>query len=108
MAITLTSKQRAYLRSLAQPMEPLFNVGKEKITPELIKAIDEALAKRELIKVGVLKNNDDDIRETAETVAARTRSTLVQVMGRKFTLYKEAKKPKIELPKAGKKSNGQK
>lgn len=102
MAINLTSKQRAYLRSLAQTMEPLFNIGKDKITPELVTAIDEALAKRELIKVGVLKNNDDDIRQTAETVAGRTRSTLVQVMGRKFTLYREGKKPKIELPKAAK------
>ena len=102
MAITLTSKQRAYLRSLAQTMEPLFNIGKDKITPELTDAINEALAKRELVKIGVLKNNDDDICETAETVAARTRSVLVQVMGRKFVLYKEAKKPKIELPKAKK------
>ncbi|MCR4740387.1 MAG: YhbY family RNA-binding protein [Lachnospiraceae bacterium] len=98
----MTTKQRAYLKSLAQTMDPLFNIGKDKISPELITAIDEALAKRELVKISILKNNDDDIKETANTVAERTRSTLGQVIGRRFVLYKPAKMPKIELPKVKK------
>ncbi|MCR5627442.1 MAG: YhbY family RNA-binding protein [Lachnospiraceae bacterium] len=102
MALQLTTKQRAYLRSLAVKEEAIFQIGKEKITPELITAIREALDKRELIKLSVLKNNDDDIRQTAETIAERTHSVLVQIMGRKITLYKMAKKPKIKLPRKNK------
>ena len=98
--INMTSKQRAYLRGLAMTTDPIFQVGKSSLTPELTAAIDEALAARELIKVSVLKNCDDDARAIGETVAERTHSVLVQVVGKKITLYRPAKKPKIELPKA--------
>ena len=98
----MTSKQRAYLRSLAMTMDPIFQVGKASLAPELIDAIREAIDARELIKISVLKNCADDPRAIAEVIAERTRSEVVQVVGKKITLYKEAKnekKRKIELPK---------
>lgn len=96
----MTSKQRAYLRSLAMTMDPIFQVGKSSITPEFIEAVREAVDARELIKISVLKNCMDDPREIAEVLAERTRSQVVQVVGKKITLYKEGKneKKKIELP----------
>ncbi|MCR5775869.1 MAG: ribosome assembly RNA-binding protein YhbY [Lachnospiraceae bacterium] len=95
----MTSKQRAYLRGLAMTTDPIFQVGKSSLTPEITSAIDEALAARELIKISVLKNCDDDARSIGEVVAERTRAVLVQVVGKKITLYRPAKKPKIELPR---------
>ena len=94
----ITSKQRAYLRSLAMKEDALFQLGKSSLTPEFTSAVDEALAKRELIKISVLKNCDDDPREIGDVLSERTRSLLVQVVGRKITLYRPAKEPKIELP----------
>ena len=84
----MTSKERAYLRSEAHHLDPVINVGKDSLTPEVTGAIDEALEARELIKVGVLKNCMDDPHEIAEIVAGRTRSEVVQVMGKKITLYR--------------------
>lgn len=96
----MTSKQRAYLRSLAQKEDSILFIGKESLTPENTKSIDEALAARELVKISVQKNCLDDIRTLAETAAERTNSTLVQVIGRKFILYRMGKpeKRKIKLP----------
>lgn len=100
----LTSKQRAYLKSLANNMEPIFHIGKASLTPSVSQAIDDALEKRELVKIAVLKNCFDDPKELADTVAGRTRSTVVQVIGKKFILYRQPKpdkkNPKIELPMA--------
>ena len=87
----MTTKQRAYLKSLAMTIEPVFQVGKSSMTPGLTEAISEALAARELIKVSVLKNCADDPRELAELIAERTRSQVVQVIGKKIVLYREAK-----------------
>ncbi len=96
----MTSKQRAYLMSLASTLNPIFQVGKSSLTPELTEAIGEAFNTRELIKIGVLKNCFDDPREIAEVVAGRTQSQVVQVIGKKIVLYKPDKdKPKIQLPK---------
>lgn len=96
----MTSKQRAYLKGLAMNIDPVFQVGKSSMTPALTKAIEEALAARELIKISVLQNCADDPRDIAEMVAERTRSQVVQVIGKKIILYKEGKndKKKIELP----------
>ncbi|MBR4807702.1 MAG: ribosome assembly RNA-binding protein YhbY [Lachnospiraceae bacterium] len=95
----MTSKQRAYLTKLANNMEPIFQVGKNNITPELVEAVSEALEARELIKLSVLKNCFDDPGEIAETIAERSRSTVVRVIGKKIILYRESKtKKKIELP----------
>jgi len=95
----MTSKQRAYLKGLAMNIDPVINIGKSSLTPEVTTAIEEALDKRELIKVGVLKNCIDDPREIAAALAERTRSEVVQVIGKKIVLFKQAKKnSKITLP----------
>lgn len=100
----MTSKQRAYLKSLAMNISPVVLIGKGGLTPEIISAADEALAARELIKAGLLQNCMEDIRETAEALGERTRSEVVQIIGRKIVLYRPGKddKKKIVLPKAGK------
>ena len=95
----MTSKQRAYLKSLASTMDPLFQIGKGSVTPEVIEAISEAFNNRELLKIAVLKNCMDDPRAIAEVVAERTRSQVVHVIGKKIVLYKlDKKNPKIILP----------
>ena len=95
-----TSKQRAYLMSLASTLTPIFQIGTSSLTPELTNAIAEAFNTRELIKISVLKNCFDDPREIAQMVAERTHSCVVQVIGKKIVLYKESKdNKKIELPK---------
>ena len=102
--MTLTSKQRAYLKSLAADLEPVFQLGKSSVSPEITSAIAETFNTHELIKVTVLKNCLEDVKDVAVTVSERTRSELVQVIGRKFVLYKPFKDdPKIILPKASKK-----
>lgn len=96
----MTSKQRAYLKSLAMTMEPILQIGKSSVTPEMVQAVDEALEARELIKLHMLKNCFDDCNEVAQTLAGRTRSQVVQVIGKKIVLYRESKtKKRIELPK---------
>ena len=96
----MTSKQRAYLKSLAMTMDPIFQIGKGSLTPENSQAIAEALEARELIKISVLQNCLDNPRVLAEMIAERTRSQVVQVIGKKIVLYKEGKedKKKIILP----------
>ena len=96
----MTSKQRAYLKGLAMTMDPIFQMGKASLTPENTKAIDEALAARELIKISVLQNCLDDPKEIAAVLAERTHSQVVQVIGNKIVLYREGKddKKKIVLP----------
>ena len=95
----MTNKQRAYLSSLANGMDAIYQVGKGSLSPELIAGVDDAIAKRELIKISVLKNCMDDPKEIARTLALRTRSEVVRVIGKKIILYRPAKKPVIELPK---------
>ena len=98
--MAITSKQRAYLKNLANEITPVFQVGKASLTPELVAGVEEALEKRELIKLSVLKNCFDDPKEIANTVAERTRSQVVQVIGKKIILYRPSKKNhKIQLPK---------
>ena len=98
----MTSKQRAYLKGLAMTMDPIFQIGKSSLTPELTAAVAEALEARELIKLNILKNGVDDGNELAAVLAERTHAQVVQVIGKKIVLYKEAKdekKRKIVLPK---------
>lgn len=97
----MTSKQRAYLKSLAMKIDPIFQIGKSSVTPELTNAISEALEARELIKISVLKNCLDDGRDIAQILSERTHAEVVQVIGKKIVLYKMAKdenKRKITLP----------
>ena len=96
----MTSKQRAYLKSLASNIGPVFQIGKASLTPEFTEAINEAFNNRELIKISVLKNCADDPNEIAQIIAERTHSQVVQVIGKKIVLYKPDKKnPKINLDK---------
>ena len=96
----MTSKQRAYLKSLASNIDPIFQIGKGSLTPEYTEAIREAFNTRELIKITVLKNCLDDPKAIAEVLAERTKSQVVHVIGKKIVLYKESKDhKKIELPK---------
>lgn len=98
--MSLTSKQRAYLGSQASTMEPIFQIGKSSLTPELIAALDEAIEKREMIKISVLKNCADDPKEIAHVIAERTRSEVVKVIGKKIILFRQAKKnSRYELPR---------
>lgn len=95
----MTSRQRAYLKGLASTIDPVFQVGKAGLTPEVTEAVSEAFNNRELIKVSVLKNCSDIPQDIAEAVAARTDSQVVHVIGRKIVLYKENKNnKKIFLP----------
>ena len=96
----MTSKQRAYLKSLAMTMDPILQIGKSSVTPEVTASVAEALEARELIKIHVLQNCADDVRQLAEILAERTHSQVGQVIGKKIVLYKEGKdeKKKIVLP----------
>lgn len=95
----MTSKQRAYLKSLSSTMDPIFQIGKGSLTPEVTEAVGEAFHNRELIKVGVLKNCADDPKIIAQALAERTHSQVVHVIGKKIVLYKENKdNKKIILP----------
>lgn len=94
----LTSKQRAYLKSLAQKIDPIFQLGKNGLTPEITEAVNQALDARELVKISVLQNCLEDPRDMAGRLADRTHSVVVQVIGKKIVLYKPSKKnPKITL-----------
>ncbi len=88
----MTSKDRAYLRSLANPIEAIFQIGKSGISDNLIKQVDDALEARELIKLTTLETAPEDANELANELASKTRSAVVQVMGRKITLYRKKKK----------------
>ena len=96
----LTSKQRAYLRGLANPIETFLMIGKGEITDNIVKQADDALKARELIKGKVLENSGYSSREAAELIAEKCGAEVVQVIGSKFVLYKKNEdEPKIVLPK---------
>ena len=96
----LTSKQRAYLRSLANSAETILQVGKEGISENLIKQVDDALTARELIKGKVLETATGFAGEIAAQLAEATGSEVVQVIGMRFVLFRRnLKNPKISLKK---------
>ena len=98
----MNSKQRAYLKGLAMNIDPIMQIGKSSLTDEVVTAVSEAMEPRELIKISVLKNCVDDPKIIANEVAGLTRSEVVQVIGKKIVLYKQADEPKnrkINLPK---------
>ncbi len=81
-------------------IDPIFQIGKDMLTPEITDAVRESFNTHELIKINVLKNCMDDPKTMAQTLAERTGSELVQVIGKKIVLYKENKdNKKIILPK---------
>lgn len=96
----LTSKQRAYLRGLANTMDTILIVGKGEISENIIKQADDALTARELIKGKALENSQYSSREAAEIVAEKCNADVVQVIGSKFVLYRPNEdKSIIVLPK---------
>ena len=102
----MTSKQRSYLIGLASRLDPVVQIGKSTLTPDVIKAAEEALEARELIKINVQKNCFDDLRELADHLSAQTHAETVKVIGRKIILFREARNPQnrhITLPQGDKK-----
>ncbi|MBN2899438.1 MAG: YhbY family RNA-binding protein [Clostridia bacterium] len=95
----LTSKQRAYLRGLANKVQPTIQVGKDGVSRNFTKQLDVILESRELVKVTVLENSGLTAKEAGMDAAKYTKSEFVQAIGRKFTLYRPSKEdPEIELP----------
>ena len=82
----LTSKQRAFLRSMANSIEPILHVGKGDISPAMLKQADDALTAREIIKGKVLENSPLTSRQAAEEIASNVNAEVVQVIGRTFVL----------------------
>jgi len=96
----MTSKQRAYLRGLANNLSPIFQVGKGGISDNVFKQFYDALEARELVKASVLNTADDTARNIADSIANKIGAQVVSVVGSKFVLYKESRQNKtIELPK---------
>ena len=94
----INSKQRAYLRSLSQNLDTIFQIGKGGITEEICKQIANALEARELIKARVLDNSGYTAKEAAAIIADEIDCDVVSCVGTKFVLYKESeKKKRIEI-----------
>ncbi|WAA11527.1 ribosome assembly RNA-binding protein YhbY [Fervidibacillus halotolerans] len=95
----LTGKQKRFLRSKAHHLDPIFQVGKSGVNQNMIKQIEDALEARELLKVSVLQNCEENKETIAEQLAENTGAEIVQIIGNTIVLYKESKeKKRIELP----------
>lgn len=97
----ITPKQRAYLRALGNALAPLAQIGKEGLSENSIEGVNLLLEARELVKIKVLKNNDDGARATADELARATSSDIVQVIGNIIILYKKSTRKNfkhIQLP----------
>ncbi len=96
----LTSKQRAYLRSLSQKLDPIFQIGKSGVTDEICLQLSNALEARELIKINVLDNSGYTAREAADEISESIGCDVVSCLGNKLVLYRESEnKKRIELPR---------
>lgn len=96
----MTSKERAYLRGLANTLDPIFQVGKGGISDVLIEQLNNAIEARELIKITVLETAPGSAKELANEIAESTNSEVVQTVGNKITLFRQKKKnSKIEFPR---------
>lgn len=95
----MTSKQRAYLRGLANTADTILIIGKDGVTDNVLKQADDAAEAREIIKLKCLETAMMTPREAAEEIAAAINAEVVQVIGSKAVIYRPAKKPKIVLPK---------
>ncbi len=87
-----TSKQRSKLRSLAQTIEPIGQIGKGGIQENMVKSLSDALDKRELIKLTVLNNASEDISDLATEIASELNAELVCIIGHKIVLYRYSNK----------------
>lgn len=96
----ITGKQRSYLKSLANNLDPIFQLGKNGLTENFIKQVDDALRTRELVKINVLKNSIEDPTEIANLLVKELNAEFVQSIGRKFVIYRESEDNKIiKLPR---------
>ena len=96
----LSGKEKRYLRSLANTVDPVVQVGKASVNESVLFSLNDALEARELVKVKVLKNCLDEVKDVAQELAEQSKSELVQVIGRNVVLYRpNPEKPMIELPK---------
>lgn len=91
-----TSKQRSNLRSLAQTIAPITQVGKGGVSENLIKSLSDALDARELIKISVLNNAEDDARDIAVEIAENLNAEVVEVIGKKIVLYRKSSRKDIK------------
>lgn len=95
----LKGKQRAYLRSLANNLKPITQIGKDGVTGEFLEQLDDMLRAREIVKVTILDNAGLDAKETAGAICVELRAEFVQAIGYKFTIYrKNNENPKIMFP----------
>jgi len=98
--ILLTGKQRSFLKAKANTIDPIFQLGKNGLTENFVKQVDDALEAREIVKVNVLKNCALDPTEVANELVEGLSAEFVQSIGRKFVIYRESiENKKIELPK---------
>ena len=96
----LTGKQKRFLRAQAHHLNPIFQVGKGGVNDNMISQISDVLEARELIKVSILQNCDEDRDSVAENLSKGARAELVQVIGNTIVLYKESREnKKITLPR---------
>lgn len=95
----LTGKQRSYLKSLANNLDPIIQLGKNGVTENFIKQVDELLESREIVKISVLKNCFEDPKEIASQLVEELKAEFVQSIGRKIVIYRESEENKeIMLP----------
>ena len=92
----LRGKQKRYLRSQAHHLSPIFQIGKNGLTDELMLQINEALEKRELIKVSLLQNTDEIASEVGEILTGAIQCDVVQIIGRVLVLFKPSSKEKYQ------------
>lgn len=97
----INNKQKAYLKSMANELRPLFQVGKDGVTENLIATLDDALTAHELLKIKVLKTSPQSVNEIAIELARETHSEIVQHMGWIITFYRKNREKAngIELPR---------
>ena len=95
----LKGKQRAYLRSIANTLKPITQIGKEGVTESFLDQLDEMLTSREIVKVTILETAGLEAKETANAICEALRAEFVQAIGFKFTIYrKNMDEPKIVFP----------
>lgn len=95
----ITSKQKSYLRSKANRLQPIFQIGKSGLTEPIIKQVEEALEARELVKLSVLQNCDQEKEEIADLLSKESGMEVIQIIGNTIVVYKESvEKKRIVLP----------
>lgn len=94
----MTGKQRASLRKIAATLQPIFQIGKQGVTENLMKQLDDALEAREIIKITILETAGENTKELCNEIARELGADPVQAIGNKFTIYRRSKNnPKIEI-----------